>query len=393
MAYRDMEYDDMEYRELGRTGLTVSAVGMGCEGFEGKTQEESGKLMGAAMDAGICFFDMYTPSPAVRRAMGQALRAYPRERFVIQGHLCTDWQNGQYVRTRKIEDVRRSFEHLLTDTGFGYIDIGMIHYCDTLDDLKSILTGDVMAYAKALKGQGVLRCIGLSTHNPDVVMQAVASGEIDVIMMSVNPAYDMLPASEDVDILFEQKTYDRVYAGIDPKREAMYRACQQNGVALTVMKPFAGGLLLSPEQSPFGKAMTPVQCISYCLDRPAVAAVMGGMATMEEVKQAAAYHTATPEEKDYSLILSQAPRASFQGHCMYCGHCAPCPAGIDIAKVNQFYDLSVAQGSVPETVKDHYDRLGKGAGDCIGCGACEGRCPFQVAVREKMKEAARLFGR
>ena len=50
MAYRDREYDDMEYRELGRTGLTVSAVGMGCEGFEGKTQEESGKLMGAAMD-------------------------------------------------------------------------------------------------------------------------------------------------------------------------------------------------------------------------------------------------------------------------------------------------------------------------------------------------------
>ena len=136
---------------------------------------------------------------------------------MIQGHLCTDWQDGQYVRTRNIEDVRRSFEHLLTDTGFGYIDIGMIHYCDTLDDLKSILTGDVMAYVESLKGQGVLRCNGLSTHNPDVVMQAVASGEIDVIMMSVNPAYDMLPASEDVDILFQQKTYDRVYAGDRPK--------------------------------------------------------------------------------------------------------------------------------------------------------------------------------
>ena len=76
----------------------------------------------------------------------------------------------------------------------------------------------------------------------------------------------MLPANEDVNIFFEESTYDRVYEGIDPKRDQLYQTCQNNGIALTVMKPFAGGLLLDEKQSPFGKAMTPIQCISYCLD-------------------------------------------------------------------------------------------------------------------------------
>ncbi len=51
-----MAYRDMEYRELGRTGLTVSAVGMGCEGFEGKTQEESESRRGGRHGRGHLLF-------------------------------------------------------------------------------------------------------------------------------------------------------------------------------------------------------------------------------------------------------------------------------------------------------------------------------------------------
>lgn len=78
---------------------------------------------------------------------------------------------------------------------------------------------------------------------------------------------------------------------------------------------------------------------------------------------------------------------------MYCGHCAPCPKGIDVALVTKFLNLAKAQGSVPETVREHYAALSPAGGDCISCGACEARCPFGVPIRENMGQAAALFGR
>ena len=88
-----------------------------------------------------------------------------------------------------------------------------------------------------------------------------------------------------------------------------------------------------------------------------------------------------------------APRAAFDGHCMYCGHCAPCAVKIEVAKVNRYLDLGTIQGRVPETVQDHYDRLSHHAGECIGCGACVRRCPFGVDIPARMRQAARLFGK
>ena len=54
---------------------------------------------------------------------------------------------------------------------------------------------------------------------------------------------------------------------------------------------------------------------------------------------------------------------------------------------------AAAQGRLPETVREHYAVLPHGAGECIGCGACEKRCPFGVPAVENMRRAAALFGR
>ncbi len=383
----------MDYRALGRTGIRVSEVGMGCEGFEGKDYPECERLLDCAMAAGINFWDLYTSNPQVRKNMGRALKKYPRDQYVLQAHLCSAWRDGQYFRTRKPNEVKRAFEELMEYMQPGYLDIGMIHYVDDKNDYETVMNGTVIHYAEELKAQGLIRHLGLSTHNPDVAFLAVESGLIDVIMLSVNPAYDMLPANEDVNALFEKDAFDRIYEGIDPKRDRLYRACQNAGVAITVMKPFAGGLLLDGKQTPFGRAMTPVQCISYCLDRPAVASVLGGMATAEEIEAAARYCGASGEERDYSEILANAPKSSFSGHCMYCGHCAPCAVKIDIAAVNKYLDLAVAQGFVPETVQNHYELLEHHAEECIACGACMRNCPFGTDVIRKMKQAAEVFGR
>ena len=119
---------------------------------------------------------------------------------------------------------------------------------------------------------------------------------------------------------------------------------------------------------------------------------MCGYDTKEQVDQAVAYETATDVEKDYASVLAGAPLHSCRGECTYCGHCKPCPAQLDIAMINKFYDLAAMQPEVPATVRSHYELLEHTASACIGCRACETRCPFGVPVAERMRKTAALFG-
>lgn len=381
----------MEYRELGRTGIKVSVIALGCEGFVANEGALTEQLLNAAEQGGINCIDLYAPQPEMRSRLGKWLRGR-RGKFVLQAHLCTVWQEGQYKRTREIGEVKASFEDLLTRLATDYIDIGMIHYVDALEDWEAVAGGPVMAYAREMQAQGKIRYIGLSSHNPAAAMQAVQSGLIDVLMFSVNPCYDLQPANEDCYALWDGKNYDRQLVNMDPEREALYETCSRLGVAITVMKAFGGGDLLDEELSPAGKALTVNQCLHYALTRPGVAAVMSGAHTVDELEKCLEYTTAADVEKDYAAAFAALPKISWEGHCMYCGHCAPCPQGIDVAAVTKFLNLTKAQNSVPETVREHYAALRHHAGECVKCGACEKRCPFKVTVIQNMQEAVKVFG-
>lgn len=381
----------MEYRELGRTGIKVSVIALGCEGFVANEGALTEQLLNAAEQGGINCIDLYAPQPEMRSRLGKWLRGR-RGKFVLQAHLCTVWQEGQYKRTREIGEVKASFEDLLTRLATDYIDIGMIHYVDSLEDWEAVAGGPVMAYAREMQAQGKIRYIGLSSHNPAAAMQAVQSGLIDVLMFSVNPCYDLQPANEDCYALWDGKNYDRQLVYMDPEREALYETCSRLGVAITVMKAFGGGDLLDEELSPAGKALTVNQCLHYALTRPGVAAVMSGAHTVDELEKCLEYTTAADVEKDYAAAFAALPKISWEGHCMYCGHCAPCPQGIDVAAVTKFLNLTKAQNSVPETVREHYAALRHHAGECVKCGACEKRCPFKVTVIQNMQEAVKVFG-
>ena len=381
----------MVYRTLGRTGIRVSEIGMGCEGFVDKPYEEVLALVDRMEALGVNCVDLYTPNPEVRSNLGRALRGR-REKFVLQAHLCSVWKDGQYKRTRNIGEVRESFADQLERLETDRVEIGMIHYVDSLADWDTVVNGPVMAYALELRAAGTIGCVGLSSHNPQVALAAVNTGLIDVLMFSVNPCYDLQPAGEDVEELWAPKNYEGSLVNMDPERQALYETCQRLGVGITVMKAFGGGDLLSAALSPAGRALTPLQCLHYALTRPAVASVMCGARTLEDLDASAAYEDAPERERDYAAALAALPRISWQGHCMYCDHCAPCPTGIDVASVTKFLNLCRAQGSVPETVREHYALLPHRAAECAACGACEKRCPFGVPIVENMRQAAALFG-
>ena len=96
---------------------------------------------------------------------------------------------------------------------------------------------------------------------------------------------------------------------------------------------------------------------------------------------------AAPEEKDYSVLASFAPQRAM-GKCVYCNHCQPCPAGLDVGLINKYYDLA---RSGDELARNHYENLAVKAESCVRCGHCDSQCPFHVIQMARMQEIAGYF--
>ena len=251
-----------------------------------------------------------------------------REKWIIQGHFGSTWQEGQYVRTREMAKVQEAFQDLLARLQTDYIDLGMIHFVDSEQEFRQVMEGEFLAYVKEQKERGVIRHIGMSTHNPKTAKLAALSGEIEMLLFSVNPAFDLLPENDDLDAYFEAETYAEGLGGMNPERAELYKLCEQQGVGITVMKGYAGGRLFDARTSPFGVALTPGAVHPLRPDPPGGGQRPGGATdTPEHVDAAVAYETATEEERDYASVLAKAPHHAYGGQCTYCGHCAPLPGG------------------------------------------------------------------
>ena len=379
----------MRYRSLGKTGLKVSEIGFGGEWLERHEFDESVELIKYAGSKGINIIDCWMPDPKSRDIIGTAMEGN-RENWIVQGHIGSTYQDGQYVRTRDMKFVVPAFEDILKRMKTDYIDLGMIHYVDSEEDWDLCMNTDFIKYVHRLHDEGLIRHIGISTHNPRMAKRAVETGFIEMLLFSINPAFDMYPATDNLYAMFGG--YDEKLSGIDPERAELYRLCEEMEVGITVMKGFFGGALFDEKRSPFGVAFTPKQCIHYALTRPGVSSILCGYDTKDQVDEAVSYETATEDELDYASVIAGAPMHSYKGQCTYCGHCKPCPVNIDIAMVNKFYDLALSQPTVPESVKAHYEALPVTASSCIACKSCESRCPFGVEVAERMRKTAEIFG-
>jgi predicted aldo/keto reductase-like oxidoreductase len=381
----------MIYRPLGASGLTVSEVGVGCEHLQDKPLSQIQSVLDEALNQGVNIIDLFMSQPQVRIDIGQALKGR-RGQMQIQGHIGAGWVDGQYCRVRKPEQYRRFFEDLLNYLQTDYMDIGMLHFIDTQADMDVTLESGMLDYAVELKKKGVIRAVGMSSHDPVTALKMIETGAIDVMMFSINPAYDAMPPEADVDGLMNLDSYKN-FSAFEPRPERvkLYRACEARGVGITVMKSLGAGALLDARRSPFGEALTLAQCIHYALTRPAVSSVLVGCKTPEEVRAAVHYENTTEQERDYAKAL-HGMRFSPAGQCMYCNHCLPCPSEIDVAQVNKYLDLAELETEPPATVREHYLALSHHASECIACGSCEANCPFGVPVIQKMERAARVFG-
>lgn len=374
----------MQYRTLTKNGLKVSTIAIGSGSIHEANEKQTIELIDYAQAQGVNFIDMALSYPQPMDHYGAALRGR-REQFHLQMHLGITFASGEYARNYSLESVRRSFETQLEKTGSDYADVAVFHCVDTDRDYNTLVDEGVFAYAVDLKRKGVIRNLGFASHTVDIANRYLATDEIDTFMFSVNAAYDLDPAANDP---YGTDSERRRGIEVSQDRQKLYQECASRGIGITVMKAYGGGKLLSAATSPFGQAMSIPQCLKYALDRPAVASCMLGVRGKTDLEAAMALYTASDAETDYAFIADIQP-GEMMGSCVYCNHCMPCPAGIDIGMTHKFLDLYLAGD---EMAKEHYNGMTKKAGDCIQCGVCEGRCPFKVAVRKKMQQAVEVMG-
>ncbi len=364
----------MQYRKLPNGTESISTLGLGMGGIQNAPQQEIEAVITKALENGINFFDLCAGGASVYKPFGKAISG-ARSKVYFQLHFGAVYNSkGEYGWSRNLKTIQQTFARELELLKTDYIDFGFLHCVDEESDLTDLAQNGIIDYVLNLRQQGVIRHLGFSSHTPSVANKLLDAGFSDLIMFSINPAYDL-------------ECGDEYGIGTTAERAALFCRCEKQGVGISVMKPFHGGQLLSAKTSPFRTALTKNQCLQYALDRPAVLTAVPGVRGLNDLNELLPFLTATKAERDYSAIAKFTPKAA-SGNCVYCNHCQPCPAGIDIGLINKYYDLARAGDSMAFS---HYSKLPVSATACHKCRHCNRRCPFGVDQQTKMQQIAAYF--
>lgn len=363
----------MQYRKLPHGQERISVIGLGMGSIHEGSEEEIEQTVRLAMERGVNYFDMVASEEKPYACYARAFAGH-RQAVYLQMHFGAVYHGGRYGWTRDLSEIRHTFQQQLQLLHTDYTDMGFVHCIDEEDDFHSIMKDGLWDYMKGLKQDGVIRHLGLSSHDPAIIRRFLDTGLIDMVMFSINPAYDYSTGDYGI--------------GSMADRGLLYRECEKQGVGISVMKPFGGGQLLNARTSPFRRQLSKFQCLQYALDRPGVLTVLPGVRGRADLLEVLGYLDATPEERDYTVISEFAPQNA-DGICVYCNHCQPCPQGLNVGLINKYYDLALA-GDV--LARGHYSKLSVGADACVQCGHCEARCPFHVKQEARMREIAAYFG-
>jgi len=374
----------LNHRTLGRTGLSVSEIGLGTEFLLGLPQDDAVGVVREAIDRGINYVDMFWAQPEFRDNMRAAFRGR-RGDVYITAHLGSTVRDGQYAVSRDPRVCADFFHDYLDRMGTDHVDVLFVHNCNSAEDYETVSSpGGLVELARSFVQEGKARFVGFSCHNVVTALRVIESGAIDVLMFPVNLASYAVPG-----------------------KEKLLPACAEHDVGLVAMKVYGGGSLLrdkrvvelqdfqmgrqempgAPSHYELTAEITPVKCMAYVLDRPQVSTTVPGCESVAELHDALHVYEATAEEKEYAPILPAFTEFA-TGECVYCNHCLPCPSEIDIGRTISL--LEQGKRELTAEIRASYAELEHDASDCIACGQCASRCPFGVDVIQKMEEARAL---
>jgi len=334
----------MEYRELGKTGLKISRLGFGGIPIQRIDAEGTKVLMHQLKDAGINFIDTARGYTVSEEYLGYALEG-------IRGDFILATKSMSRDKESMAKDIEISLKNLRTD----YIDLYQIHNA-TPEQLQQVTApGGALEALLEAKQAGKIGHIGLTSHSLDTFKLALEADWVETFMFPYNI--------------------------VENQAEELVKACTQKGIGFICMKPLAGGAIEDATVA-----------LRWICANDAVSVVIPGMAEPRELEQnLAAVNNTTPltvEEKERAQEIRSALGTNF---CRRCNYCQPCAAGINISGAFLFQGYLNRYG-LGEWAKGRYAAMDKHASDCIGCGACENRCPYNLPIREMLKKVASDFG-
>ena len=334
----------MEYRVLGKTGLKISRMGFGGIPIQRIDAEGTKVLMQQLKSAGINFIDTARGYTVSEEYLGYALEGI-REDFILAT------KSMSRTKDAMAADIDISLKNLRTD----YIDLYQIHNA-TPEQLQQVMApGGALEALLEAKAAGKIGHIGLTSHSLDTFKQALELDWVETFMFPYNI--------------------------VETQAEKLIAECAKRNIGFIDMKPLAGGAIENATLA-----------LRYICANDAVTVVIPGMAEPKELEQniAAVNNTApiTSEEKAAFLEVRNQLGTNF---CRRCNYCQPCAAGINISGCFLF-DGYLQRYGLGDWAKERYATIPVKASACIGCGACEARCPYNLPIREMLKRVAEHFG-
>lgn len=334
----------MEYRKLGKTGLTISRMGFGGIPIQRIDAEGTRKLLHEMADKGINYIDTARGYTVSEEYLGYAMEGI-RDKFVVA--------TKSMARTKEAmaADIETSLRNLRTD----HIELYQVHN-PSMEQLDQVIGKDgALEALMEAREAGRVGHIGLTCHSVQVFERALELDWVETIMFPYNI--------------------------VESQGEELIRKCTEKNVGFIAMKPLAGGTIEDASLA-----------LRYICTNKNVTVVIPGMAEegeLDENIQACEDEKSLTEEE--LKKIEDVKKQLGTDFCRRCNYCAPCTVGINIPSVFLFAGY-LQRYNLADWAKDRYSTLAVKASACVGCGECEKRCPYHLPIREKLKKCAEDMG-
>ncbi len=335
----------MEYITLGKTGLRVSHMGFGGIPIQKVDASVTHALMERLAQRGVNYIDTARGYTVSEQFLGEALEGGLREKFVIAT------KSMSRTKEAMARDIDISLKNLRTD----YIDLYQIHNPSMAELEQVIAPGGALEALMEAKAAGKIRHLGLTAHMAAVFERALELDWVETVMFPYNI--------------------------VETQGEELMAKCREKNVGFICMKPMAGGALEDARLA-----------LRFIRQNENVSVVIPGMYDIREIDEnlSAMEDISTLTSDELAKIETIRKELGTQ-FCRRCNYCQPCTAGISISGIFVLEGYLRRYG-LGDWAQKRYDALNKKAGDCVGCGACEKRCPYQLPIRQMLARCKQEFG-
>ncbi len=339
----------MQTRILGRTGLEVSIIGFGGIPIRRPPHDQAVDLYRRGIEMGINYFDCARAYTHCEERLGEAVKGR-RDQVIIAT------RDKAHDRKEMAEAVDTSLRTLGTD----YVDIYQCHEIHQLSDLDAVLApGGAIEALRAAREAGKIRFIGMTSHNPDVVLAALDTGLFDAVFIMLN--------------YVNRRMVDEVL----PR-------CKRESIGVAVIKPLGGCLLAAHADL----------ALRWVLQQEGVHTTPVGMWRPFELEaNAKVGEDFQPLGEQELSVLDERRAALLPGFCRLCYRHYECPHGVETDDL-VIFDLLCTRHGIQEAIERGWDKKLEAVARCAECEdreKCAASCPFGLNIPETLERMHRTY--